>query len=572
MKSITFSRDKKKLDIFLKKIDIPKKFWVITFFGYLIGFSLKGFGTLITLPLIKGLIDKDYSFIFDNHLVIKVASYFPFINNLSDNEVFIMFTLVIVSFMAAGMFVRYLVSMYIWHEKQKFIIKSNSVLLDYWLQPEDNSFSKKKTSEIHNKIVQVEQHLNSYVTTSGQLLNLSFDLLSSFAVLLFISKSFSLIALCFLVVYFSIFLSIRKMVRKKALKAQDSIILQKSLMQDILQRYNLIKIFNTQKKEKKGFREAYDKLVINKGAVEKVNSIIEPATTIFEMMSLLGMGFIIAKAFFVGGTVGITSGFVFIVLFQRSLSNTRSFSNIFFRRKIFIDLLSKILDEGLDTQSKKIGVQKFKGLKDLINIKNLTFKYNDNYIFKNFNTNIEAGKINMIIGSNGSGKTTLVSLITRLKETPENSIFFDDIDVLDFNVETLRNKISYVAQDIQFFYGTLRENLSYAFEVSDDEIFSTLEKVGLKDFVMNLPEGLDTKMGNDGLFFSGGQRQKFAISQAILNNSDIVIFDEATKSIDTETENIIIKMLKEDFKEKTRIIISHNPDHLVHADNVIKLD
>lgn len=211
-------------------------------------------------------------------------------------------------------------------------------------------------------------------------------------------------------------------------------------------------------------------------------------------------------------------------------------------------------------------------IKKTIDIKNLTFRYDNQSVFKNFNAQIQVGEISMITGLNGSGKTTLVNLLTRIQNPPRNSIFFDDTDILDFDIQTLRKRFSYVSQDIKFFYGTLKENLAYSDSYSDESIFKILEKVGLRDYVMKLPEGLETMMGNEGLQFSGGQRQRFAIVQALLSNTDIIIFDEATKSVDAKTEQIIMDMLRDDFEGKTRIIVSHNPDHLKYADNIVSLN
>lgn len=560
-----------KVKNFIKKINIPKKFWWGAFLGYLLSFSLKSFGIVLILPLIKGLIEKDYSFIFNIFFFNKISEIFPNVVHISNEHLFIIFAFLIVSFIAASMVINYFLAIYTWSQRQKFAMKTNALLLEHYLLLDNSFFSKNKMSELRVKLNQVVENVNNFINYSSNLINYSFELLSISIILFIISKYFFIYALIFSIFYFFCFYFIKNNIRKKTILAQEANIKYNSALQDILQRYSLIQIFDTQEKEKEKFTQVCNDSVLSKGKIEKISKFIDPFAVLFEVIILFIMGFIIGYSILSHVNVGLTSAIVFIGLFQKQLRCIKDFSQNYLNRSVTQDILSenfKQIDFNSETENKKI---LFKKIKKSIEIRNLNFKYDNQIVFKKFNAEILAGEKTWIIGPNGSGKSTLVNLIMRLKKTPPNSIFIDGVDILKFDVSSLRKKISYVSQDVKFFYGTVRENVSYRGTYSDQEILTVLEKLKIRDFIDKLPEGLNTIVGDDGLRFSGGQRQRFAIAQAILNNSDIIIFDEATKNIDSDTEKIIMDMLEKEFKNKTRIIINHNEEHLAHTDSIIRL-
>jgi len=390
----------------------------------------------------------------------------------------------------------------------------------------------------------------------------------------YLSAQLTIIALPIISLYFFLFNFAKKQMKKNSMILNDSNIEYNSGIQDILHRYSLIQIFNTQNNEKEKFIDSYERMVNVRSKTERINNLLTHSTAMFEIISLFVMGFIIGNFLLLGMPAGIGVGIVFIVLFKKFLESTNNFINTFTKRELIMGVIEKNFDAEFSTEAvAKKGTKKFSNLNDSIQIKDLSFKYDNNkVIFNKLNSAIMAHKINFIIGKNGSGKTTLVSMLMRLKRPPKNSIFIDGTDILEFDLNSLRGKISYVSQDVKFFYGTIRENISYGNICSDEILLETLDKVGLRDSIDGLPDGLNTFMTDDGQNFSGGQRQRFAIAQSILNDSDIIIFDEATKSVDHDNENAIMNMLIKQFSNKTRIVISHNKNHIRFAEHVIDLD
>jgi len=215
-------------------------------------------------------------------------------------------------------------------------------------------------------------------------------------------------------------------------------------------------------------------------------------------------------------------------------------------------------------------------MKTWITCKNLSFSYakDDENVINNLSFKIPTWKMTIIAWANGSGKSTLLSLILRFYECPIWTIFVDNYDIHDLDIPSWKSQIAYVAQDVILFNGTVRENLSYGHtkKISEKRLFEVIEKVWLTDFIKSLPEALETNIGEGGLKFSGWQRQRVAIARALLCNPEIIIFDEATKSIDSKTDDMIMKMLTHEFQNTTRIVVSHHSHHQEMADQIITLE
>ncbi|MBW2052484.1 MAG: peptidase domain-containing ABC transporter [Deltaproteobacteria bacterium] len=204
------------------------------------------------------------------------------------------------------------------------------------------------------------------------------------------------------------------------------------------------------------------------------------------------------------------------------------------------------------------------------------FRYggsDDPYILSSINLKILSGQTVAIVGRSGSGKTTLVKLIARFYDVTEGKILIDGQDITNINLSNLRQLIGFVLQENFIFNGTIRENISLG--DSDENIEMVIEAAKLAnahDFISNLGQGYETKVGESGLQLSGGQKQRIAIARILYANPKIIIFDEATSSLDTESERAIQKNMNAMLKEKTAIIIAHRLSTVRNADNIVVLD
>lgn len=213
-------------------------------------------------------------------------------------------------------------------------------------------------------------------------------------------------------------------------------------------------------------------------------------------------------------------------------------------------------------------------LNESIEFKNVSFAYNlKQCVLKNINLKINKGETIAIAGASGSGKSTLVNLITRFYDVTSGEILFDNINIKDISLESLRKNIAVVFQDNFLFSGTIRENIMTGNpNASENEVHNAIENAHLSEFISLLPNGLDTETSERGVNFSGGQKQRIAIARAILKNSPVIILDEATSSLDNNSEAIVQKALENLISNKTVIIIAHRLSTIKNADRIIVID
>lgn len=208
-----------------------------------------------------------------------------------------------------------------------------------------------------------------------------------------------------------------------------------------------------------------------------------------------------------------------------------------------------------------------------LELEHVSFSYNDNEtVLRDINLDIPASHVVALVGPTGVGKSTLVSLIPRFYDVKTGSIKLDGIDIRDINVEELRQNISIVLQDVFLFHGTVRENLLFGNpQASEAEIIKAAKVSNAYEFIDNLPKGFNTVIGERGVKLSGGQRQRISIARAVLKDTPILILDEATSSVDTETELLIQQALERLMKGRTTIIIAHRLSTIRNADKIVVL-
>lgn len=208
-----------------------------------------------------------------------------------------------------------------------------------------------------------------------------------------------------------------------------------------------------------------------------------------------------------------------------------------------------------------------------LEFRNVSFKYNKNYIFENFNLNISDKQKIGIIGISGSGKTTLVNLIFKFYSPQEGSILIDGKNIAEYNTNSLYNNLTYVPQETILLHSSIYENIKIAKpDATDKEIINAAKKAELHDFIESLEDKYDTIVGERGIKLSGGQRQRIALARIFLRDSKIVIFDEATSSLDNNTEFKIQKNIHKYFKEQTIICIAHRLSTLKDMDNILVIE
>jgi ABC-type bacteriocin/lantibiotic exporter with double-glycine peptidase domain len=230
------------------------------------------------------------------------------------------------------------------------------------------------------------------------------------------------------------------------------------------------------------------------------------------------------------------------------------------------------LSKYLDMKTEKTVKSKYKITRGDINYQNVSFKYGDRLILQDVSIAVKNGEKVAFIGKNGSGKTTLVNLLLRLYDIQSGNIYIDGIDITKYPLNYLRKRIGIVTQEVNFFNLSIEDN----FRISNpycrlNDIIKACQVTGAHEFISQLPDGYKTVIGERGYNFSGGQLQKMAISRLILKNPDLIIFDEATSSLDQESTEVFYQLFESTFKERTILFILHDLKNIVFADKVVLL-
>lgn len=235
--------------------------------------------------------------------------------------------------------------------------------------------------------------------------------------------------------------------------------------------------------------------------------------------------------------------------------------------KRFVEIMDK------EVETDEPGARDIQDVKGDISFKGVTFAYDDNKeILSDISFNIEAGRTVAFVGPSGGGKTTLCHLIPRFYEVEEGSITIDNIDIKDFTRRSLRKNIGIVQQDVFLFTGTIYENIQCGkFDASREEVYQAAKKANIHDFIMSLPKGYDTYVGERGVKLSGGQKQRISIARVFLKNPPILVLDEATSALDNATELLIQKSLEELSKGRTTVVVAHRLSTIKNADEIIIL-
>jgi len=248
-------------------------------------------------------------------------------------------------------------------------------------------------------------------------------------------------------------------------------------------------------------------------------------------------------------------------------------------------LVKHMTDDAKRSNTITSGPLRFEGLKDRIVFSGVGFEYPDGYdsdgnlvsagktVLTGVDLTIPAGSFTALVGRSGAGKSTLVELLPRLRDAGTGTITFDGVDIHEFQVGSLRKGIGYLTQSAMLFNETVRDNLSYGldYEPSEEQIRRALERA-YASFVYDLPEGLETLLGDRGVRFSGGEQQRISLARVLLEDSSILILDEPTSSLDSESEGYIQKALSDLHGEKTIIVIAHRLATVIQADQLLVVE
>ena len=370
--------------------------------------------------------------------------------------------------------------------------------------------------------------------------------------------------------------SLGKRMGKITTQAQESSGILTSYLLEIFKNHKVIQIFQ---KEKYEFNRAENFVNDLKKKVEKILIVLVRTSPIMETLTGIMIAVLIyySGKLILTGELEVNNFFSFLAAMMLAYQPVRSLATLNMAIYQGFSAAQRILPI-IDLKN-KINVSEkgseLKVSKGNIKFKDVLFKYNaeDEIVLKKINLQIEGGQMTALVGHSGAGKSSIINLIPRFYDRLSGDIEIDDQSIYETNIPSLRSNISLVTQDITLFDDSIKNNISYANpNASNEEIMKVAELSYCKDFVEKLPKKYDTLIGENGVRLSGGEKQRVSIARAMLKKSKIILLDEATSSLDSDTETKIQDAIKLLTKERTTLVIAHRLSTIINSKKIYLVD
>ncbi len=363
-------------------------------------------------------------------------------------------------------------------------------------------------------------------------------------------------------------------VRRLSLSIQDSIAELNHRAEENIEGYKVIRSFDGQSQEIAKFDKA---LQANRSREMKVVAARSISVSSVQLVAAIALSFTLYVATMdIADSLLSTGGFISMIAAMLALikpmKDLTQMQNKLYRGLAGAQSAFELLDQPPEVDQGTLSLPRAKG-KIVFSQVNFAYKNGVN-VLHNIDLTIQPGEIIALVGRSGSGKSTFANLLPRFYSDYRGEIFLDDLPTRDYHLADLRRQFSLVSQNVVLFHDTIANNIAYGRlgQVSEDEIRAAAKAANALDFIDQLPQGLHTLIGENGVLLSGGQRQRIAIARAILKNAPILILDEATSALDTESERHIQTALDSLMRNRTTLVIAHRLSTIEHADKIIVFD
>lgn len=434
-------------------------------------------------------------------------------------------------------------------------------------------YSEKRKGDVMARISSdVNEVQHSYLSILELIVKEPLTIIFSIVAMLLISVKLTLFVFIFIPISGYIISVIGKSLKKRSGRAQMEQGIFLSIIEETLGGLKVIKSFTSENYFTKKFEDSTDRHYRLSNKILNRQNLASPMS---EFMGIV----VIAILLWYGGhmvlveeTLNGGSFIVYMGLSYNILTPAKAISKASYDIKkgnAAADRLMDVLEQENPITDKPDAIERAV-FENSIAIENINFSYEEEIVLKDFSLTIPKGQTVALVGQSGSGKSTIANLLTRFYDVQEGSIKVDSIDIRDYKLQSLRGLMGLVTQDSILFNDTIRNNVALGKEIAtDEEIIDALKIANAYEFVKDLPQGIETNIGDSGNKLSGGQKQRLSIARAVLKNPPIMILDEATSALDTESERLVQQALENMMQNRTSIVIAHRLSTIKKADKIV---
>jgi subfamily B ATP-binding cassette protein MsbA len=434
-------------------------------------------------------------------------------------------------------------------------------------------YSEKKKGDIIARISgDVNEVKNSLLAILELIVKEPLTILFAIVAMFLISTKLTIFVLLFIPVSGFIISRIGKSLKKKSNRVQTEQGVFLSTLEETLSGLKVIKGFNAEKRFNNRFQKSTNRFYNFSNTLMNRQNLASPTSEFLGIITITALLWYGGSMVLVEKTLSGTSFIGFIALAWQILTPAKAISKASYKVKAGNAAADRVL-EIIDTPSPLKDIPNAitkEGFNSEISLNNIYFKYQDDYVLKDFSVKIPKGKSVALVGQSGSGKSTIANLVTRFYDVNEGSITIDGENIKNLTKHSLRALMGLVTQDSILFNDSIANNLKIGKEdATDEEIIEALKVANAWEFVKDLPQDINTNIGDAGGKLSGGQKQRLSIARAVLKNSPIMILDEATSALDTESERLVQDALENMMKNRTSIVIAHRLSTIQNADLIV---
>jgi ATP-binding cassette, subfamily B, bacterial MsbA len=440
-------------------------------------------------------------------------------------------------------------------------------------------YSEKRKGDVMARMLNdVNEVKNSFFSILELVVKEPMTILFTIGAMVAISFKLTLFVFIFIPISGFIISKIGKSLKAKSKRAQDENGYLISVVEETLGGLKVVKSYNAENSFTKKFNDSIYRLYRLTNSIGKKNNLSSPMSefmgiVVIAILLWYGGNMVLVEKFADGTPLLEGSKFLaYMGLAYNILTPAKAISKASYQVKTGLAAAERVFDV-LEVENeivdKKEALVK-KEFTEAITIENVNFRYEDENVLKNFSLTVPKGKTIALVGQSGSGKSTIANLLTRFYDVNEGNIKIDAVDIKDITMNSLRGLMGLVTQDSILFNDTIKNNILLGKQdATDEEIIAALKIANAYEFVKDLPNGIETNIGDSGGKLSGGQKQRLSIARAVLKNPPIMILDEATSALDTESEKFVQVALENMMQNRTSIVIAHRLSTIQKADVIV---